>query len=263
MKEHFIFWQQYVESEDAQRFVKFYPVHTYPYVSVIDPRTGEKLVEWNELDSTIFCDLVTDFLSNRSSLSEAAAQTKETESQPPLNKRIKSDNNFEEYSVLDATEEDQITMAIKASLEASKETVRNLDSDSEGECEEVESNSSCVLSPTPSKATAVQSCVSTAETCMTGNSNATRKWEDYLGDPKGPVSSIMIRFPDGQRESKTFPANSKLLAVILYVVSKGYPSETHEIVTNFPRRIITDLDDSKSLRELDLYPQETIFVQNR
>ena len=55
--------QQYKESDEAQRYLTFYPITEWPYVAVIDPRTGEKLVTWNKLDSSaLFCDLVTNFL---------------------------------------------------------------------------------------------------------------------------------------------------------------------------------------------------------
>ena len=52
-------------------------------------------------------------------------------------------------------------------------------------------------------------------------------------------------------------------AIIKFVVSEGYPLERYEIVTNFPRRILTDLDETKTLKELNLFPQETVFVQQR
>ena len=52
-------------------------------------------------------------------------------------------------------------------------------------------------------------------------------------------------------------------AIIKYVTSRGFPLESYEIVTNFPRRILTDLDETKTLKELGLFPQETVFVQKR
>ena len=46
-------------------------------------------------------------------------------------------------------------------------------------------------------------------------------------------------------------------------MGEGYPLERYEIVTNFPRRILTDLDETQSLTDLQLFPQETVFVQQR
>ena len=47
------------------------------------------------------------------------------------------------------------------------------------------------------------------------------------------------------------------------MVSEGFPVESHEIVTNFPRRILTDLDTSQTLKDLGLFPKETVFVQQK
>ena len=68
LREHFIFWQQYKESKEAQRYVTFYQtkkakkcqktVSEWPYVAILDPRTGELMVTWQKLDAATFCDLV-------------------------------------------------------------------------------------------------------------------------------------------------------------------------------------------------------------
>ena len=73
LREHFIFWQKYKESEEAQRYITFYQtkkvkkgqktVSEWPYVAILDPRTGELMVTWQKLDAATFCDLVTEFLS--------------------------------------------------------------------------------------------------------------------------------------------------------------------------------------------------------
>ena len=52
-------------------------------------------------------------------------------------------------------------------------------------------------------------------------------------------------------------------AIIGFVKSEGYALDQHEIVTNFPRRILTDLDTSQTLKELGLFPKETVFVQQK
>jgi hypothetical protein len=44
--------------------INYYNIHSYPYVAVIDPRTGEKIAQWSKLDATVFCELVTNFLSD-------------------------------------------------------------------------------------------------------------------------------------------------------------------------------------------------------
>ena len=97
VREHFIFWQvgkkkknaahlegkltflpndnqQYKESEDAQRYMTFYPVTEWPHVSILDPRTGENLVTWSKVpDAGCFCELVTEFLTLHPSLETDSA----------------------------------------------------------------------------------------------------------------------------------------------------------------------------------------------
>ena len=48
-----------------------------------------------------------------------------------------------------------------------------------------------------------------------------------------------------------------------YIASIGFASKDFEIVVNFPRRNLTDIDNSRTLKEEKLFPQETIFVQER
>lgn len=47
------------------------------------------------------------------------------------------------------------------------------------------------------------------------------------------------------------------------VQKDGYPNERFELVTNFPRRKLTSLDFSTTLKSAGLFPQETVFVQER
>lgn len=47
------------------------------------------------------------------------------------------------------------------------------------------------------------------------------------------------------------------------MAASGFPEDKYEIVTNFPRRILTAKkeDETKTLKELSLHPRETVFVQ--
>ena len=86
--------QQYKESEEAQRYVTFYPVSEWPYVAILDPRTGELMVTWQKLDAATFCDLVTEFLSLHPNLEpsnkEDSTEIKNGKKQESVAKRKKS-----------------------------------------------------------------------------------------------------------------------------------------------------------------------------
>ena len=110
LREHFIFWQQYQESEEAQRYMTFYPVTAWPHVAVVDPRTGEQIVRWDKVeDPSCFCDLVAEFLSHNGSLDK-----EEAPGRPPAAKKSKKGE------ILDAGEDEQLAAAIRASLAESQ-----------------------------------------------------------------------------------------------------------------------------------------------
>ena len=101
----------------------FYPVNDWPYVAILDPRTGELLVTWKKLDASTFCDLVTEFLSLHPSLEplnddnkkkvennekNGTSKEKSEELDQPPSKKMKTVD-----SILDANEDDQIAAAIR------------------------------------------------------------------------------------------------------------------------------------------------------
>ncbi|XP_019959447.1 UBX domain-containing protein 7 [Paralichthys olivaceus] len=104
IREHFIFWQVYHDSEEGQRYIQFYKLNKFPYISILDPRTGQKMVEWNQLDVASFLEQVTGFLAEHGQLDGPSCHA------PPA-KRARSE------SLIDASEDSQLEAAIRASLQ--------------------------------------------------------------------------------------------------------------------------------------------------
>ncbi|XP_078419592.1 UBX domain-containing protein 7 [Cetorhinus maximus] len=294
IREHFIFWQVYHDSEEGQRYVQFYQLSDFPYVSILDPRTGQKLVEWRNLDVNSFLEQVTGFLTEHGLLDGLSCS--------PPKKRLRSE------SLIDASEDSQLEAAIKASLQethyesSSPENEDQSDEESEAEAfsdsegfisingsdEEREEESSTKKKPSPRKdVSCKQPRVELTERTETGKdtglefsykdmsekiqsggdaATSTKQQEidtaEYF-DTSGPKASLMLRYPNGQREQIALPAQAKLLALVKHIQSKGYPNERFELVTNFPRRKLSHLDYEITLQEAGLCPQETVFVQER
>lgn len=294
VKEHFVFWQVYHDSEEGQRFMMFYRVEEWPHVAVIDPRTGECLVTWHKLDAVTFCDLITEFLSRHPGLDES---TPSPEKKRP---RLEKDT-----SILEADEESQLEAAIKASLAEAEEkkdrvtaaatqdtdeeeeedpdTLETFESDSEdvdyslkdiqptqkeslkrtfnGEAKIIRKISSSIGD---SSTNSSESIASGENSCEAENSSGSEDdWKMYLGPETDPISKLMLRLPDGSRDIISMPSSSKLMALIKYVGSKGYSNEQYELVTNFPRREISYMDFNITLKAAGLFPQEAVFIQSR
>lgn len=271
VQEHFVFFQVYHDSDEGQRYMRFYKVLDWPYVSVIDPRTGENLVVWNKVDAVSFCDLVTEFLSGHPSVDGSTVPPS-----PPA-KRQKMD------SIVDASEDSQLEAAIQASLVEAKQKVESraeseddtdvetFDSDSEGSNKRdggvTKQNSSNRLQRSPDTTDETASEPKPTNSVNNNHSNddtTTSHWQKYLGDTNDVKSEVVLRFPDGQKKQLSLPASSTLKALVAFVESHGYTSDKYELVTNFPRRRLSQLEiDTVTLKEAGLFPQETVFIQAR
>ncbi|CAE1274901.1 UBX domain-containing protein 7 [Acanthosepion pharaonis] len=225
VQEHFILWQVYHDSEEGRKYMQFYKVKSWPYIAILDPQTGEKLTEWNNLDHTKFCEYAAEFLSLHPSLDGSLS---------PPHKCLKP-----EQSLVDASEDAQLQAAIKASLEQEKKNT---------------SDSFVLESPCSSKKSA--SPVPTKEASQP-------QWHKHLGSKDDPVTNLMIRFPSGSKQQLSLPCSSKLLALEEYVQEEGYSSEKYELLTNYPRRKLSELDMNLTLKDAGLFPQDTVFVQER
>lgn len=310
IKERFVLWQVYRDSNEGDRFIQFYHVTKYPFLAVLDPRTGEKLVEWGYMDAQAFCECAAEFLLQHPSLEGDT---------PPAKKRRSE-------SIVDASEDSQLRAAIAASLQCTKFETKN-DENSEDDDEDFEDlefsgSDSDEEHKTPAKNVNNSSTVDKKDvkrginfdepsnngegTCNKGErspesellkSNDSVKRKNSTGveesaqnnlekteevreteseaketdntsnlrtqEQAGPMCNIMVRFPNGSRTHISLSAESSLKDLVLLVQKEGYPNERYELVTNFPRRKLSSLDFGTTLKAAGLFPQETVFVQER
>uniref|UniRef100_A0A6I8RME1 UBX domain protein 7 n=1 Tax=Xenopus tropicalis TaxID=8364 RepID=A0A6I8RME1_XENTR len=285
----------YHDSEEGQRYIQFYKLPEFPYVSILDPRTGQKLVEWHKLDPNSFVEQVTGFLGEHGQLDGLSCS--------PPKKRLRSEN------LIDASEDSQLEAAIRASLQethfdsaVNKQTPR-CEEESESELysgseefisvcgsdhEEDEERPAAELSAEPdscgkSKKSTLKDPnhrkeavgrthpVAVEETSNHRSQTDTAPSEERHRESEcsvdvsdnGPKAKLMLRYPDGKKEQIALPEQAKLMALVRHVQLKGYPNERFELLTNFPRRKLSHLDYDITLQEAGLCPQETVFVQER
>jgi len=249
VREHFVFWQQYKESDEAERYMTFYKITDWPYIAIIDPRTGENMVTWSKIDSSTFPELITEFLSLHPSL--------ETPVKEPPRKKMRSEN------ILEMDEEAQMAAAIKASLAETLETGDSSDgSDLETFTDDDNTNNSFELKrkvPTVTNGKCSPEKEKSESKRIPSAQDEDPSWESFLGSSE-EKSNILIRWPDGSRDSWAQPQDTKLRSLLLFISSKGYSQDNYEVVSNFPRRQIDCLDMDLSLKEASLFPRETVFV---
>ncbi|KAH9398624.1 UBX domain-containing protein 7 [Tyrophagus putrescentiae] len=229
LKEHFIFWQSYNNTTEGQKYINFYNVATFPYVSIVDPRTGEKMISWHEVDTISFCEKVTQFLLEHPSPGPKDS-TKPLILPEVKNKVITNIPSKESF------EAKQIKAAIKASLDkghsSSDDSISSTD-DSDDDAYE-----------TPSQA-----------------ENEKEDWKNFLGSDDSPKVEIVIRYPNGDRENVIFPSSSKMKALLLYVAEKGFNMEEYDLITNFPKKNLSSVNEDETLEKAGIHSRDLLYVQ--
>lgn len=65
MQSYFVFWQYLHDSEEGKMYVRRYNVKSYPYVAIIEPRTGSILWKYERnFNLDFICNRLTDFISD-------------------------------------------------------------------------------------------------------------------------------------------------------------------------------------------------------
>jgi hypothetical protein len=66
IKANFVFLQVYFDTVDGKKLIHYYNISTYPFIAILDPRTGEKVANFtnvSKMDQCMFCEKVTNFLA--------------------------------------------------------------------------------------------------------------------------------------------------------------------------------------------------------
>ena len=120
-------------------------------------------------------------------------------------------------TILDASEDDQLQAAIRASLAASAaQTQKAFESDDEFQSDEDDDQpTEWFDSESDSRASEPQK-TEPEPTQPVGNrlealGTADDDWERHLGPEADQISSIVFRFPDGSKEQKALPCTSTLM----------------------------------------------------
>lgn len=206
IKEHFLFFQTYHDISQGQNFISFYNVHCFPHISIIDPRTGEKVKSWQEVDTVTFCEQVTQFLNEHPS--------------PSGQSNCESKDVAATKHPYEGSEEEQLEAAIKASLAEVEDA----------NCIDLEKD----------------------------------RWKEFLGTDNSAKMELIIRFPDGNKEKVMFPSDSKLKALFLYVSEHGYNMNEYDLITNFPKKNLSDAcDEMSTLESAGIHSRDTLYVQTK
>ncbi|KAN0008584.1 hypothetical protein ACTFIU_009308 [Dictyostelium citrinum] len=108
--ENFVFWQVNHANSEGKWFTQIYPVYKYPYIAIIDPRTGQKLQDMTGfIDAEEMAQYLVTFLSTNSFTGQI---------EPPLSGTSKKQKKYN-------TEDEELELAIALSLKQEQEKSRS------------------------------------------------------------------------------------------------------------------------------------------
>ncbi|KAG0030948.1 hypothetical protein BGZ81_002029 [Podila clonocystis] len=219
VKENFVFLQFYSDSAEGKKYTAYYPLKTFPHISIIDPRTGERMHVWSKtIDPVDFLSDVSEFLEAHSLIDSASKP-----SQPKKKKLVKN--------VSDMTEEEQLHAAMMASMGGDPSSAIEIPQEDE---EDTNPEPSKEPTPAPEEVSVFDSIQPVRHEEPTDASNATR---------------IAFRLNDGSRLVHKFSKDAKVRALFEYIKSEVEDARTQSFDLVFiGKQLLDDVD--KTLTEV-------------
>ncbi|XP_050403905.1 FAS-associated factor 1 [Patella vulgata] len=82
-------------------------------------------------------------------------------------------------------------------------------------------------------------------------------------DATYPISVIRFRVKGGDIINRRFRADDTIQTLLNFLITKGFHTEEYKVLTTYPRRDITQLDESLTLESARLFPQETLILEEK
>ncbi|XP_055309682.1 UBX domain-containing protein 7 isoform X2 [Sitodiplosis mosellana] len=301
IKKYFIFWQVAIDNTDGHRFQVFYSIQVFPYVGIIDPRTGEEKLSYKtgfKVTLNDFMDILKSYLKENTShpnVDDGDVSEVDDKFFDPI-KPSNSTNNHATASPCakrkrlepsSLTEQEQIEIAIAHSLREVSAAEDDNKSESFGEpsdesdfdFDDESSNQSYVKSQTSQTVSEKSNtfdnkitepdCDSKVDEPIASTTKAetVETYDNYLGDESDAKARIQLRLPSGDRDVLEWPCTTKLKALKLYIPFK-YPeltSDPYKVICPFvggQSNNILDMDDTLTLKEANLYPTVILHLRN-
>ncbi|OXU24844.1 hypothetical protein TSAR_015113 [Trichomalopsis sarcophagae] len=248
INDHFVLWQVLSNSVDGKRYIDFYKVDSYPYLAIIDPRTGECMRSYNHITVDSLVSGLNDMLSTHAS--------PENVDSTPIKKETEA--TFSEH-----LQNDTVT---NSNLPTNSKRSRGFDK-------------SAGSSSSKSDFRDSKSSKSSTSTNSTSNFISKRSRIDEMGskekqqqemeanneleppeDSNAPQVKVCLRLPNGSKETISIAATNTVQGFIKKMEKMGYQSSDYTYLIPFPKTNIGELSMNLRLSETILYPSNTVFI---
>ncbi|XP_058796379.1 UBX domain-containing protein 7-like [Phymastichus coffea] len=243
VKDHFVLWQVLSNSSDGKRYIDFYNVTDYPYLAIIDPRTGECMRSYNHISVDSLISGLNDMLSTH-------ASPDNVESVPVK----QTSTNMQSSMMSNSTVVTNIPSNSKRSHEHDKKAGCSSNSDNKDPKPSTSVNlinSTCSFVSKRSRIDEMGSKEQQMQKEME---------EEEPVDPNVPTIKVCLRLPNGNKQTISISENDTVKGFIKKMEKIGYQSSEYTYLIPFPKTNIGELSMSLRLSDTILYPSNTVFI---
>lgn len=231
IREQFILWQGYSDTEDGKRYMVLYGINDWPHIAIIDPRTGEKMASWQKVDVDSFHETASDFLAHYPAPSVSDLDLRPT-------KKAKTESSTGN-ATSDASHQVPATSRPGPSGSGRGPQTDDVGTDVDGADSDSDSNDA------------------------PEDGQQDESWKEHKGDDSDPMTTIVFRGPFNSRHQLTLPNSSTLMALVSFMTGLGYAANRYELLALFPNRVISQLDLGLTLAEAGLGARETLQIHRK
>lgn len=251
-----LYLQVLSSTSDGKRYIDFYNVIEYPYLAIIDPRTGECMRTYNHITVDVLISALNDMLSTHAS-PESAPQ----------------DGNTKEWSESISSKASSASESRISECSSSSKAFKYFEDDSDD-------------TGNSRKATLDSSCSSSAvSTSSYKIMNKRRKMEEPILDEEPeeessevkpvreakpiveklrtgnePTVRLCLRLPSGKKETISMYGDDTVEDFLNKMEDMGYALSDHSFLIPFPKTIIGELPSTTQLSDTILSPSNTVFI---
>lgn len=260
IKDHFVLWQVLSNTSDGSRYVHLYDVYEYPYLAVIDPRTGECVKTYNHITVDILMSALNDMLSSHPSpecISSDSMHSKKWNNCTATATKESSASNSSDCT---------------SSTKTFKHTIDNLNDsgniDIKNDITTIQSSSKSMSADTFQNITKKRKMNESDELNgkrqeISSKGERSYKLKSVLDKNKTDSASgirLCLRLPNGKKETISMSATDTVENFINTMESMGYTSTDHTYLVPFPKTNIGALSPQIHLSDTILFPANTVFI---
>lgn len=257
VKDHFVLWQVLSNTSDGSRYIHLYDVYEYPYLAIIDPRTGERMQTYNHITVDILMSALNDMLSSHPSPECVTGNS--------INS--KKWGNCTATATKEASASDSSDCS-SSTAKAFKHAIDNLnDSDSNNDTTIHSPSTSMSISTfqNTTKKRRMNESDELSEKNQETNSKDERSRELKSDSDKTKIDSanairLCLRLPSGKKETMSMSATDTIEDFISRMESMGFASSDHTYLVPFPKTNIGTLSPETHLSDTILFPANTVFI---